>query len=288
MNGSTPRPLIRTPAQLDWQPDDNGRSRADLTDPGLTSGGFDARMVRIPAGQETDLQAWHAHGHEQGFWVLKGELGMRIGDREPVVPPGGYLNVGAGVPHQPFRASSHPLELLIVSAPADGANHEPPAAGGDTAGSDRFTLRLPGEGETITAVGDCYRFLVTGNDTGGRYAIWHATVPPGGGPPPHRHSREDEFFYLLEGRMSFFDDGQRHLAGPGAAVTLPRHGRHWFKNEGDQPAAMLIAAAPAGLDQMLIRAGREWCLADGPPPPPTEGDIGRLMALVSDYGIEIG
>jgi hypothetical protein len=53
------------------------------------------------------------------------------------------------------------------------------------------TLRMPTEGRTIAVVGDVYRFLATGDDTNGKYAMWEALVPPGGGPPPHVRSREE-------------------------------------------------------------------------------------------------
>ena len=65
------------------------------------------------------------------------------------------------------------------------------------------TLRNPAEGRTIAVVGDVYRFMATGEDTNGKYAMWEAIVPPGGGPPPHVHSREEEGFYILEGEITF-------------------------------------------------------------------------------------
>jgi hypothetical protein len=63
------------------------------------------------------------------------------------------------------------------------------------------TLRKPYEGRSIAVVGDVYRFLATGEDTNGKYALWEAIVPPGGGPPPHVHSREEEGFFILEGEI---------------------------------------------------------------------------------------
>ncbi|WP_254509026.1 hypothetical protein [Anatilimnocola floriformis] len=56
------------------------------------------------------------------------------------------------------------------------------------------TLRKPDEGRTIAVVGDVYRFLATGEETDGKYAMFEAIVPPGGSPPPHVHSREEESF----------------------------------------------------------------------------------------------
>ena len=67
----------------------------------------------------------------------------------------------------------------------------------------QLTLRSPREGRTIAVVGDVYRFLATGEDTDGKYALWEAIVPPGSGTPPHVHSREEEDFYILEGEITF-------------------------------------------------------------------------------------
>ncbi len=77
------------------------------------------------------------------------------------------------------------------------------------------TLRQPGAGRTIGVVGDVYRFLATGEETDGKYALFEALVPPGGGPPPHRHSREEEAFFILEGELTLHVDGERLRRRPG-------------------------------------------------------------------------
>src|SRR2546423_7935948 len=76
-------------------------------------------------------------------------------------------------------------------------------------------IRTSTEGRTVAVVGDVYRFLATGEDTNGRYALWEALVPPGGGPPPHVHSREEEGFYVLEGEITFTVNGERVVATAG-------------------------------------------------------------------------
>ena len=58
-----------------------------------------------------------------------------------------------------------------------------------------------------------YRFLATGEDTNGNYAIWEAIVPPGHGPPSHVHSREEEGFYILEGEITFRSVVTREIPG---------------------------------------------------------------------------
>lgn len=146
------------------------------------------------------------------------------------------------------------------------------------------TIRLAGEGRTIGIVGDIYRFLVTGEETGGRYAMFEAVVPPGGGPPTHLHRREDETFYVMEGHITFQVDGERVVAGPGSFVNMPIGIPHSFKNETNQTAKMLISYAPAGLEQYFFEVGQAF---EGElPPKPTPDEIQRLKAAAPRYGIE--
>ena len=104
------------------------------------------------------------------------------------------------------------------------------------------TIRKAGEGRTIAVVGDVYRFLATGDDTNGKYALFEAIVPPGGGPPPHVHSREEEGFYVLEREITFTLDGKRLVASAGMFANMPVGTAHSFKNESSRPARMLISA----------------------------------------------
>lgn len=148
-------------------------------------------------------------------------------------------------------------------------------------------IRKPGEGRTVAVVGDVYRFLATGEETNGKYALWEAIVPPGGGPPPHVHSREEEGFYILEGEITFTIDGERIVATAGMFANMPVGTPHSFKNESDRPAKMLISVAPAGVEQMFFEVG--VLLPDGSTSalPPTKEEIEKLMAIAPRYGIEI-
>jgi hypothetical protein len=81
-------------------------------------------------------------------------------------------------------------------------------------------IRNPQQGRTVSLVGDVYRFLATGEDTNGKYALIEAIVGPGGGPPPHVHSREEEGFYILEGEITFTINGERVMATAGMFARL--------------------------------------------------------------------
>lgn len=151
----------------------------------------------------------------------------------------------------------------------------------------KATIRNINEGRTIAVVGDVYRFLVTGADTNGKYALWEAIVPPGGGPPPHVHSREEEGFYVLEGEITFTIDGQRIVATAGMFANMPVGTPHSFKNESNLPAKMLISVAPAGLENMFFEFAVP--LPDGATTalPPSQEEITKLLAIAPKYGIEI-
>jgi quercetin dioxygenase-like cupin family protein len=153
--------------------------------------------------------------------------------------------------------------------------------------SNQPTLRTPAEGRTIAVVGDVYRFLATGDDTNGKYAMWEAIVPPGGGPPPHVHSREEEGFYILEGEIMLQVGDKRIVVTAGMFANMPVETPHSFKNESGNPAKMLISVAPAGLEQMFFEFGVP--LAEGATTalPPTKEEIEKLLAIAPRYGIEI-
>jgi quercetin dioxygenase-like cupin family protein len=145
--------------------------------------------------------------------------------------------------------------------------------------------RKPSEGRRIGVVGDLYRFLATGEETNGKYAMWEAIVPPGGGPPPHIHSRES--FYVLEGQMTFQLGEDRFVVGTGTFLNMPVGSLHCFKNESGQPARMILSVAPAGLEEMFFEVGQPVADDAQSAPPPTQADIEKLLEAAPRYGIEI-
>ncbi|MCC9604996.1 cupin domain-containing protein [Blastopirellula sp. JC732] len=149
------------------------------------------------------------------------------------------------------------------------------------------TIRPEGQGRRVAVVGDAYRLLATGEETGGTYAMMDATVPLGGGPPPHIHRREEEAFYVLEGEITFTLEDEQIIAGPGCFLNMPIGSRHCFKNESDQPARMLITVAPAGLEEMFLEVGQLLASEEDQPQPPTEEDIQKLLEAAPRYGVEI-
>ena len=149
------------------------------------------------------------------------------------------------------------------------------------------TIRTAAEGRAVAVLGDVYRFLATGEETAGRYAVFESIVAPGNGPPPHVHSREEEGFYVLEGEVTFGHGDTVVRAGPGTFINMPVGSLHWFRNETNRPARMLVSVAPAGLEGMFFEVGQPVAAGAVTAPPPTPEEIGRLLAAAPRYGLEI-
>lgn len=149
------------------------------------------------------------------------------------------------------------------------------------------TIRKSQEGLTVAIVGDVYRFLVTGDETNGRYAVFEAIVPPGGGPPPHIHHREEEGFYVLEGEVTIRVGEQQIVAQAGMFANLPVGIPHSFRNEGSRVAKMLVTVVPAGLEKMFLEVGTRLPPGTTTALPPTSADIQKLLAAAPNYDIEI-
>ena len=148
-------------------------------------------------------------------------------------------------------------------------------------------IRNAGEGRTVAVVGDVYRFLATGEDTNGKYALWEAIVPPGGGPPAHVHSREEEGFYILEGEITLHVGDKRIVATAGMFASMPVGTPHSFKNESKKTARMLISIAPAGLEKMFFEVGVPVAQGATTAALTTKDEIEKLLAVAPRYGIEI-
>jgi quercetin dioxygenase-like cupin family protein len=69
-----------------------------------------------------------------------------------------------------------------------------------------------GEGRTLhplNILGTDVLVKLANADSDGAVAVFEHAVAPKFGPPLHRHSREDEWFYVLDGKITAEIDGQR-------------------------------------------------------------------------------
>jgi quercetin dioxygenase-like cupin family protein len=52
------------------------------------------------------------------------------------------------------------------------------------------------------------------------------------GVDPHTHATHTDSFYVLEGEVDFYRDGEWHLAAPGTFVSMPPNVEHGFRPAG--------------------------------------------------------
>jgi quercetin dioxygenase-like cupin family protein len=119
--------------------------------------------------------------------------------------------------------------------------------------------------EPLWFLGTLVLMKLTGEQTGGRFALWEGVLPHGAAPPLHSHP-QDETFVVLEGEMTAWvgPDGRR--GGAGAAVLAPAGVPHTFRVESDT-ARMLFLSTPAGIEDYVLALAEPARWPWLPPPP---------------------
>lgn len=147
----------------------------------------------------------------------------------------------------------------------------------------------PGPERSRWYMGGLLTFLAKGSDTNGLFSLTETLMRKGLEPPSHMHSREDETFYVLDGEITFYTEGQEHNLKAGESIYLPRDKPHYFKIV-TPTARYLLLIAPAGLEEMFYGLSVPAQAVELPPPPagpPPAELIARIQALQVQYGIQM-
>ncbi len=81
-----------------------------------TAGAYSVHDNTIPPGSPGPRPHIH-HRHEEAFYVLEGELTVRVGQRKIVAPVGSFVVVPRGMVHQPSNPGPLPTRVLLVFSP---------------------------------------------------------------------------------------------------------------------------------------------------------------------------
>jgi len=144
----------------------------------------------------------------------------------------------------------------------------------------------PGEGEAVWFLHGRMTVKATAEGTNGAFGLTEVVIPPGFSPPMHVHHREEESFYVLEGELTMWVDGQTIAAPKGSFVYGPRDVPHTFIVSSEE-ARFVIIAAPAGFDDFVRTIGEPAQQLVIPPPATEPPDIAALSAIAARHGIEI-
>ena len=101
--------------------------------------------------------------------------------------------------------------------------------------------------------------------------LMELTASPGIEPPMHVHRNEDEWYYVLDGEVTFHVGREAYRGAPGSFVFFPRDIPHTFTIE-TPTARMMLLNAPGGFERMFELA-------------PTTPD--EAVAALTRYDVEV-
>ena len=159
-----------------------------------------------------------------------------------------------------------------------------------TAAADRATQGYGlahDEGEAFWLLGMLQTVKIGKADAAGTFGLLEIVVPPGLGSPWHVHPEEDEWFYVLEGEMTFWVADTRLSLKAGSFAFGPKGVPHTFYAEG-AGARALVGFAPMQFEGFLREVGQPAPARVLPPPlagPPPE--IEKLAPIAKRAGFII-
>jgi quercetin dioxygenase-like cupin family protein len=142
------------------------------------------------------------------------------------------------------------------------------------------------EGEALWFLGFLVELKASSETTADRLTVIEHLGPRGAGSPLHVHRREDEWFYVIDGELTFWVGGRVIDAPAGSFVYGPRDIPHTFVVASEQ-ARFLQVAEPAGLDGRVRALAQPAQRLEIPPPPTEPPDVVLMAALAAEYGVEI-
>jgi quercetin dioxygenase-like cupin family protein len=135
--------------------------------------------------------------------------------------------------------------------------------------------------EPLNILGEPVLVKLASGDADGAAAVFHITVPPMSGPPLHRHSREDEWFYVLEGVITFEIDGERTVAKAGDSAFAARGTVHAYQNFTAETAKLLVMTTPGtSFNEFFVRLSAHNMGLAAP-------DFQGSERLMNEYGMEM-
>jgi quercetin dioxygenase-like cupin family protein len=137
------------------------------------------------------------------------------------------------------------------------------------------------DGEARWTFGGLLLIKLSAEQTGGRLALIEQRMPSGIATPVHIHRDDDDTFYVLDGEMTFWAEGERMRARAGSLVHIPGGCVHAFRT--DTNVRFLNLTTPQ--HEMFMRAAGEPARALELP---TGGmDLRRILPAAERHGVEI-
>jgi len=113
-------------------------------------------------------------------------------------------------------------------------------------------LSGPGAGRTVTyGGGSSAELKLTGDQSGGDWAVIDWRVRAGDDPPMHTHTREDETLYVVEGAITAYVGDEKIEVEAGSYAALPKNVPHGFTVRSEH-VRLLVTVEPAGAEYFFV------------------------------------
>ena len=120
----------------------------------------------------------------------------------------------------------------------------------------RYKFVPPGGGPNYDWSRDHTFVKVAGADTGGAFALMEDNLKREFALGLHLHRQHAECFYILDGNVDFYIDGDWMTAAPGTTVHIPPGIPHALTLPDGQTGKLLMIFQPSGFDQYLGELAR--------------------------------
>ena len=150
---------------------------------------------------------------------------------------------------------------------------------GDVSGA---YVHRPGEAELRWLGDTSTSFLATGEDTHGAFALVDERAARGVAVPLHLHRDDMESFYVLEGEITLYIDGEAGVrATPGAFAHIPGGTVHGFRVESDTARYLILTTPQHGQFYLAITLPAQA----GGSPPAESVDEPDIEKACRDFGV---
>ena len=120
----------------------------------------------------------------------------------------------------------------------------------------RYSFVPSGGGTNYDWSADHTFVKVSAEDTGGMYTLMEDNLKSNFKLGLHLHKYHAETFYILDGEIDFYVDGDWMTAAPGTCLHIPPGVPHaCTMTEGSDSGRMLMIFQPSGFDQFLAELG---------------------------------
>jgi quercetin dioxygenase-like cupin family protein len=123
-----------------------------------------------------------------------------------------------------------------------------------------------GGGEAFWLLGMLQMIKISGHDTRGQFGMIEIVVPEGLGSPWHVHPDENEWFYVLDGAVTFYVGDARLDLTAGGFAFGPMRVPHTFIGASAEPARALVGLQPVMFEGFLREVGQPAPERVLPPP----------------------